>query len=207
MLAGEAVTETIPVPERLTCSGLLRPESVMVSVPVREPRAAGVKLTEIVQLFPAARVEGLIGQELDCLKSDRSVLMLETVMALLWPFRRVTFCTELVVPCTWFPKDKVVGEIVTDWAKTEGRKADTPQPTKTQTQNRNIGFTNNLGRKYHYLSNGALSSGTMTSWSNQGVERGSVKPGEGPPLLFRRAVIAEGQIVDENCCKSTRKSP
>jgi hypothetical protein len=163
MLAGEAVTETIPVPVRLTSCGLLRPESVTVSVPVREPRAAGVKLTEIVQLFPEARVEGLIGQELDCLKSDRSVLMLETVMALLWPFRRVSFCTELVVPCTWLPKDRVVGEIVTDWAKREGSEADTPQVSKTQRQNRNLGFTNNLGRKYHYLSNGALCSGTFTS--------------------------------------------
>ena len=66
MLEGEAVTAATPVPLRLTACGLLLPLSVTVSVPVRKPRAEGVKVTEIVQLFPAARVEGLTGQVLVC---------------------------------------------------------------------------------------------------------------------------------------------
>lgn len=67
MLEGETVTAAIPVPLRLTVCGLFVPVSVTVSVPVREPKAPGVKVTEIVQLLPAARVEGLTGQVLVCL--------------------------------------------------------------------------------------------------------------------------------------------
>ena len=47
--------------------------SVTVNVALRVPVAAGVKLTLMVQLPLAARVEGLIGQLLVCPKSPGSV--------------------------------------------------------------------------------------------------------------------------------------
>ena len=43
--------------------------------------------------------------------------MLVTVMAELWPFFSVTFCTALAVFWTWLPKDKLAGETVTLWAQ------------------------------------------------------------------------------------------
>jgi len=65
-LAGVTAIETsggaIPVPLSVTVCGLEVPLSTIVSVPVRAPRAAGVKDTEIKQLAPAARVAGLTGQ-------------------------------------------------------------------------------------------------------------------------------------------------
>jgi hypothetical protein len=44
----------VPVPERLTICGLPLALSVMVTAPLRVPVAVGVKVTLIVQLFPAA---------------------------------------------------------------------------------------------------------------------------------------------------------
>lgn len=61
---GVAVTAAIPVPLKLTVCGLFFPVSEMVNVPVRDPRAAGVNVSEIVQLSPAASVDGLVGQVL-----------------------------------------------------------------------------------------------------------------------------------------------
>ena len=66
ILDGDTVTAEIPVPLRLTVCGLDVPESVTVRVPVREPSADGVKVTEIVQLLPAPRVEGDTGHVLVC---------------------------------------------------------------------------------------------------------------------------------------------
>ena len=66
MLDGEAVTDAIPVPLRLTVCGLFVPVSLMVSVAARELKAAGVKVTEIVQLFPEPRVDGLTGHVFVC---------------------------------------------------------------------------------------------------------------------------------------------
>jgi len=54
----------VPVPVSDTVCGLESPVSVTVSVALRAPWALGVKVTEIVQLTPAARVAGLTGQVL-----------------------------------------------------------------------------------------------------------------------------------------------
>jgi hypothetical protein len=59
---GVTVTAAIPVPLRATLCGLLVALSVIFRLLLREPSAAGVNTTEIVQLFPAAKVAGLIGQ-------------------------------------------------------------------------------------------------------------------------------------------------
>ena len=54
-LVGERLTTAaVPVPERLTVSGLPLALSVMLTEAVRLPLAAGVNVTLIVQLAPAA---------------------------------------------------------------------------------------------------------------------------------------------------------
>ena len=56
-LVGERLTAPavpVPVPEKLTVCGLPLALSVMLTAAVRLPLAAGVKVTLIVQLAPAA---------------------------------------------------------------------------------------------------------------------------------------------------------
>ena len=88
---GVTVTAAIPVPLSATLCGLFDALSVIFRLPLRAPSAAGVNTTEIVQLFPAASVEGLIGQLFVWPKSDRVVAILLIVSAALWPFLNVTF--------------------------------------------------------------------------------------------------------------------
>ena len=61
---GVKLTAVIPLPLKLTVCGLPLALSVMLSVSVLVPSALGVKVNEILQLAPAARVAGLIGQVL-----------------------------------------------------------------------------------------------------------------------------------------------
>lgn len=65
-VAGVTAMETrmgaVPVPLRDTVCGFEIPTSEIVSVPVRDPVALGVKVTEMVQVPPAASVAGLTGQ-------------------------------------------------------------------------------------------------------------------------------------------------
>ena len=49
---------TAPVPDNATCCGLAAALSVKVMAPVSVPVAVGVKVTEMVQLAPAGRLEG-----------------------------------------------------------------------------------------------------------------------------------------------------
>lgn len=49
----------VPVPVSVTNCGLERPVSITVSVAFRLPWALGLKVIEIVQVAPAARVAGL----------------------------------------------------------------------------------------------------------------------------------------------------
>lgn len=97
MLDGVAVTAAMPVPLSATVCGLLLPVSVILTVPVLGPRAAGVNATEIVQLLPAASVVGQLELRL---KSAKLEIMLLMLMPVLWPFFSVTFCAELEVPRT-----------------------------------------------------------------------------------------------------------
>jgi hypothetical protein len=64
--AGVTAIETregeVPVPLSVTSCGLDVPLSTTVRVALRAPRAPGVNVIEIVQLAPAPRVAGLIGQ-------------------------------------------------------------------------------------------------------------------------------------------------
>jgi hypothetical protein len=68
-LAGDRLTGAVPVPLNCAVCGEFEALSLTVSVPVRAPRAVGVKVTEIVQLSFAANVFGDNGQFEVCAKS------------------------------------------------------------------------------------------------------------------------------------------
>ena len=64
--------------------------SVTVSVPVSVPVAAGVKLTEMVHVPPAARVDGLNGHVVPLTPKFVLAVIVEIVSAVLSPLVRVT---------------------------------------------------------------------------------------------------------------------
>jgi hypothetical protein len=108
----ESTPAVVPVPVRLTAGGLAVVLSVMVRVPVRVPWVAGVNVTEIVQLFPAANVLGDSGHVVLCPKS-LEVDTPKMVSGVVWTFFRVTFFAALVLVITWFEKLRVAGDKVT----------------------------------------------------------------------------------------------
>ena len=90
---GERLGEAIPVPDTPAVWGLLLALSVTVKVELRAPVAAGVKVTLMVQVALAAKVEGLRGQLSVCPKSPGLVPvkpMLVMVNAVLVGFEIVT---------------------------------------------------------------------------------------------------------------------
>src|SRR5207244_13553873 len=96
-----------PVPDTPAVWGLLLALSVTVNVAFREPVAAGVKVTLMVQVPLAAKVEGLRGQLLVCPKSPGLVPvkpMLVMVNATPLEFESVTALGALVMLTPWFPK-------------------------------------------------------------------------------------------------------
>ena len=81
--------------------------SATAKVALREPVAVGVKVTLIVQVALAAKVEGLRGQLLVCPKSPGLVPvkpMLVMVSAAPLGFESVTALAVLVMPTLWLPK-------------------------------------------------------------------------------------------------------
>ncbi len=102
-----------PVPVRLTVWGLPVALSLTFNMAVRVPGAAGVKVTVIMQLAPAATV---LPQLLVWPKSPELVpdnvkpVMLKLAVPLLV---RVTACPGLVVPVFWLTKVKVEVERLT----------------------------------------------------------------------------------------------
>ena len=95
-----------PVPLNGTVCGLLFALSLKVSVPLREPCAFGEKVTEAVQLAPAAR---LLGQVEVTVKSLGLLETLVTVNAVDWLLVRITVCGALDVPIAWLAKVNGVG--------------------------------------------------------------------------------------------------
>jgi hypothetical protein len=65
--------EAVPVPVKLTVCGLPLALSVMVTAPVRDPAAVGVKVTLIVQFEPAATLVVQVFVEAGIEKSPESV--------------------------------------------------------------------------------------------------------------------------------------
>src|SRR5260221_6529155 len=99
-----------PVPDSETVAGLPGALLAMLSVPVREPVAVGVKVTLTVQDAPAARV---VPQLLVCAKSPVAENE-ETDAAVPPVLLTVTACEPLVEPTVWLPKDTLDGFAETD---------------------------------------------------------------------------------------------
>src|SRR6266566_6836345 len=104
---GERLGGATPVPDTPAVWGLLLALSVTVNVALREPVTVGVKVTLMVQVPLAAKVEGLRGQLLVCPKSPGLVPvkpMFVIVNAAPLGFDSVTALAALGVPTFWFPK-------------------------------------------------------------------------------------------------------
>ena len=103
-----ARTKSGPVPDRDDVCGFPVALSVIVRLPLRAPSAVGVKVTEIVQLFPAARPD----PQLLLWAKSPSAVMVEIVKGMDPVFDRVMAFAELVVPMLWPSKVKLEGERV-----------------------------------------------------------------------------------------------
>src|SRR5262245_40520180 len=119
MLVGASVTAgagATPVPLSPTVCGLPAALDEMLTLAVRAPAAVGVNVTEIVQLAPAASVLGPSGQLLSWAKSPAlapASPMLEITSGASPEFVNVTLCAALVVPTSWLPKPRLVGDRLT----------------------------------------------------------------------------------------------
>lgn len=103
------VTGAIPVPLRDMAWGLLEALSVTVTVADRLPSGEGVNATVMVQLFPAASVEGVSGQVPPSVKSPafgplRAMLLI--VSGVLCVFLSVAPDLFAVSPTTWLPNER-----------------------------------------------------------------------------------------------------
>jgi hypothetical protein len=107
--ASAAVAGVIPVPVNETACGDPAALSVTDSVPVREPLAVGLKVTEIPQFAPAASVAP---QLVVAAKSPEAAID-ETASADDPLFVSVTVCAALVVPVVCEAKLRLVGDSVT----------------------------------------------------------------------------------------------
>ena len=103
----------VPTPLKLTAWGLPGALSEMATDAARLPLAAGVKVTLMAQLDPAATETP---QLFVCAKSvglAPATAKLEIVSAAFPVFLSVTTCTLLVVVTAWFAKVTLVGVSVT----------------------------------------------------------------------------------------------
>src|SRR5207249_1756977 len=102
----------VPFPLSVMICGLPPALSASDSVPVRAPKAVGVKVTLMVQFAPAAKVAGLVGQALApvlvAAKSPEAANEL-IVKAAVPVFVSVTVIGVLVVASGWLPKPRLVG--------------------------------------------------------------------------------------------------
>jgi len=109
---GDKVTGAVPVPLNCVVWGEFEELSLTVNIPVREPVAAGVKVTEIVQLAPAPNVPGENGQ-VEVSPKLPVVEIPVIVRGTVWLFLRVTLFPALVMVITWLPKERVALDKVT----------------------------------------------------------------------------------------------
>jgi hypothetical protein len=97
------VGSATPVPVRLAVCGLPVALSVMVTEAVRAPEDAGVKVTSMVQLAPAAKVAPQVLVWANSVFAEPVIAMLSRVTAVLPEFVRVSVWAVLVEPMAWFP--------------------------------------------------------------------------------------------------------
>jgi len=105
---GDKATGITPVPLSGAICGVFVALSLTVSVPVRTPSTVGVKVTEILQLPPAATVAGAIGHVEVCPKSPETEMLLIASGAVV-VFLRTIALGVLVVCTTQFPKLRLIG--------------------------------------------------------------------------------------------------
>jgi hypothetical protein len=101
-----------PEPVNAIVCGLPPASSVTETAALRLPEALGVKVTEIEQVAPAARVAGEVGHVLVWAKSPAFApvtAMPEMVSGALPVFVRVELWDALVVPTARDPKSRLVG--------------------------------------------------------------------------------------------------
>jgi hypothetical protein len=111
-VVGKRLGGAVPVPTRPAAWGLLLASSVTVSVAPRVPVPVGVKVTLMVQLFPAAR---LVPQLLVCPKSPpfAPVTAMPLIVKAVAPgFASVRAWDALAVPIVWAANVSVAGERV-----------------------------------------------------------------------------------------------
>lgn len=95
---------TIPVPLNCTVWGEFGASSLIVRVPVKAPKAVGVKVIEMVQLIFTANLLGDSGQFEVCTKSP-VVDIAEMVKGTVWVFFRTTVLAVLAAWTAEFPKE------------------------------------------------------------------------------------------------------
>jgi hypothetical protein len=105
----KAAADETPVPLNCVVCGEPEPLSLTVKVPLRVPSTEGVKVSEILQLAPAARVLGASGQVVEDSAKSPDGEMLLMVSGELRVLVSVAFWAVLVVCTTQFPKERVVG--------------------------------------------------------------------------------------------------
>src|SRR5207302_1228857 len=101
----------VPFPLSATICGLPAALSASDSVPVRAPKAVGVKVTLMVQLLPAAKVAELMGQPFSPIRlaADLPDAANELIVKGAVPvFVSVTVIGALVVASNWLPKSRLV---------------------------------------------------------------------------------------------------
>jgi hypothetical protein len=109
---GDKVTGAVPVPLNCVVWGEFEELSLTVNIPVRDPVAVGVKLTEIAQLAPAPNVLGDNGQvEVSPKLPVFEILVM--VRGTVWLFLSVTLFAVPVVLITWGPKERLALDKVT----------------------------------------------------------------------------------------------
>jgi hypothetical protein len=88
-VAGDKTAGYTPVPLSCAAWGEVEELSLTLRVPETVPRTVGVKLTEMVQLAPAASVFGALGHFEVCPKFPRMEILL-IVRGVAWVFVKVT---------------------------------------------------------------------------------------------------------------------
>lgn len=107
---GENVTGNDPVPLRFTVCGLVRAESVNVSVPVAVPSAVGVNVTLTAQVPPAATLDPQVFVEIP---NGPLIVTLLRLSAAFSRLVKVTVLAALVSFTAMLPKLRLAGDMLT----------------------------------------------------------------------------------------------
>jgi hypothetical protein len=107
MASVDAAATAVPLSE--TACGLAAALSVIEIEPVGVPAAVGVKVTEMVQLAPAGRLEGQA--VVSAKPAEAAMPLIDSAPAPV--FFKVTVCAALVLPTVWLAKLRLVGDRLT----------------------------------------------------------------------------------------------